>query len=791
MRLLYKDQLRKIKSNKFNFISLSLLVIIISLSFTAVKSSVKRLDENYDSYLETQQLEDFYFSMGKVDVNHLGGTATIKLCRELNLELECALALASPDNHIAINNLNVLLNERIEERPDLYESIVDSYVSEFKDEYGYVVEKKKLVNILEGEYIYKFMSLTETIDLPYLVEGELPVNDNEIAIFPEFANANNISIGDTYTIEGKDYLITGFFYSPDFILPIFSMNTISFDENIQTLILCNENTIDNLDQFAYTKYLVLGDLSLIFGEYNYSTLVNADLSLLGKSMQMIGVLMPSDINFRIISLQTEVDNANAFTDIFLTLFIVFIVILLVIFMKRYVEKNEDDIYTLHALGYTNNEITKSLLVFPLLIGLMSIIGYLLGLIASNFLFEMYSSRYLFPKADFILYTDIFLLSVVVPIVFLLIINYIFIYRSISFKKKDSPKKHLRIFRFTPLKTIITTFILFLTINIMIIFGLTGNSMFSAFIDETKEGNNYSQMVNLQYMTNDIVSDDYETYTKVRTSIIIVNDEVLDNPYNTTVYGINPDNNLKLLINNDITNNLLLNDGIIISDYLSAATDLKINDTITFLIGNEEITLEILGISNELIDNNIFMDKTLLNSMYDLDNTYYKGLYITDDLYENDYVTSRIDYQNSLDEFSSLLNTSSIIMSYLVFLSSVLSLFIFGLVLISYFNDNKINIAILKSIGYNNKEINLKYLLNIYIVLLITFVISIPLTKILLDILLRMLMDIIGFKLVLNIKSINIIIGFVILNTIFLLTVILSNKYYEKVSISEIMKHNIN
>ncbi len=791
MRLLYKDQLRKIKQNKFNFISLSLLVIIISLSFTAVKSSVKRLDENYDSYLEEQQLEDFYFSMGKVDINYLGGTATIKLCRELDLELECALALADPDNHIGINNLNVLLNEKIEERPDLYESLVDSYVSDFEDQFDYTVEKKGMVNILEDEYIYKFMTITSVINIPYIVEGELPINDYEIAIFPEFAEANNINIGDTYTIEEKDYLVTAFFYSPEFILPIFSMSTITFDETIQTLVLCNDFTINNLDQFVYTKYLVHGDLSLIFGEYNYSTIISADLSLLGKSMQMIGILMPSNINFRIISLQTEVDNANAFTDIFLSLFIVFIVILLVIFMKRYIEKNEDDVYTLHALGYTNNEITKSLLVFPIIISLMSIVGYLLGLIASNYLFELYSSRYLYPKADFILYTDVFIYSVIVPIVFLIIINYIFIYRSISYNKKEKLKKHFKVFRFTPVKTILTTFILFMTINIMIVFGLTGNSMFSAFLDETKEGNNYHQMINLQYMTNDPLSDDYETFTKVRSSIITINDVELSTPYHTYVYGIDPTTTLKLLIDNDITNNLLLNDGIIISDYLSSATNLNINDTITFLIGNEEVTLEILGISNELIDNNIFMNKELLNSMYDLDNTYYKGIYVTDDLYESDYITTKIDYQKSLDEFSSLLNTSSIIVSYLVFLSSVLSLFIFGLILISYFNDNRINIAILKSIGFNNREINMKYLLNIYIVLIITFIISIPITKLLLDQLLLMLMDIIGFKLILDIKIINMIIAFILLNTIFFITVLLSNKYYEKISIAEVMKHDIN
>ncbi len=791
MKLLYKDQLRKIKLNLFNFISLSLLVIIISLSYTAVKSSVNRLEENYDNYLKQQHLEDFYFSMGKIDINYLGGTATVKICRELDLQLECALSLANPDDHVAMNNLNVLLNERIAEHPDVYENLVDSYVSAFEEDYNFTVEKKKIVNLTEGKYIYKFMTISSEIDIPYIVDGTLPVNDNEIAIFPEFAKANKIAIGDYYTINNQSYLVTAFFYSPEFALPIFSMNTITFDENVQTLVLCNDNTIENLNEYVYVKYLVLGDLDQIFDEFTYATMQSADLSLLGKNMQMVDIIMPADINYRVISLPMEVDNANAFTNIFLSLFIVFIVILLIVFMKRYIEKNEDDIHTLHALGYTNHEISKSLLVFPALVSSMAIIGYLLGLLASNHLFTLYSSRYYFPKADFLIYPEIFKLSVLLPIIFLIVVNYLFIYKSVAKKKKAKQRKHLHLFRFTPFKTIITTFILFMTINIMIIFGLSGNSMFSAFLDKTIIGNNYYQMINLQYMTNDPVSDDYETYTRERTTIIKVNNEELKDPYYTTVFGIDPDNHLKLLINNDIANNQLVNDGIIISEYLSKAGDLKIGDTITFLIGNEAVTLPIKGISNELIASNFFMSKELLNSLYGLDNSYYKGLYVTDDLYESSYITAKINYRDSLDQFSAMLNTSSIIINYLVVLSSILSLFIFTLVLISYFNDNRINIAILKSLGYNNKEINLKYLLNIYIILIVTFVLSIPITKYLLDMLLTMLMETVGFKLILDIKIINVITGFLILNTLFFVMIILTNKYYDKISIAEIMKKNIN
>ena len=110
MKLLYKDQIRKIKSNLFYFISLSLLVLIVSLTITTVKSSIKRLKENYDTYLTTQNVEDFYFSMGEVDVNYLSGSDTIDLCFELGIGLECGLALSDSDNPLAINNLNIIIN---------------------------------------------------------------------------------------------------------------------------------------------------------------------------------------------------------------------------------------------------------------------------------------------------------------------------------------------------------------------------------------------------------------------------------------------------------------------------------------------------------------------------------------------------------------------------------------------------------------------------------------------------------------------------------------------------------
>ena len=791
MKLLYKDQLRKIKKNLFNFISLCLLVVIITLTYTSVKSSIRRLESNYDDYLQTQQVEDFYFNMGEVDVNYISGNTVLELCNELEIYNDCLIKLSlSASNPAYLNELNFLLNEKIQENPIVYENLIAGYVDEFITRYDYKVEKGSVVNILEDPYIFKFHSVTSEINIPYMVEGRLPSEDLEISIFPEFAEINNIEIGDTLTIQEIDYDVVGFHYQPEFLFPIFSLNTISFDPEYQTLILANQNTIEDLDQFIFTKYYVKGDLEKVLGEVGYDTIQSGDLSLLGKNMQLVNIIMPADINFRIISLEKEVETATAFINIFLPLFITFVTILLVVFMRRYINKNKDDIDTLHALGYTDNEIARSILIYPFIISLTSIFGYIGGLLLSDKLFNIYSARYLYPKADFIFDLDILLYATLLPVIVITILNYIFILQSLKHKQKHLIKFKLRIFKFTTLKTILTNTLLFITISVMITFGLNGNSMFTSFIEATKLGNNYYEMVNLQYMTNTNHLDTYEEYTKVPGKIIEVNSKRLKNIKNTTIYGINPNNDLKLLINNSVEENLLLNDGIIVSDYLKTSLNLSIGDTITYEVGNLESTQTIMGFSNELIENNFFTTKELLNNNFNLDNSYYNGLYVTDDTYNDPFITSRIDYQNSLDEFKNILNISTVVLNFLILLSIMLSLFIFALILISYFIDNRFNIAILKSVGYNNLEINKKYLSILYLLLVVSYVVAIPITYILLNYMLRMLMISIGFKLILDISVLNIIIGFVTLNIIFIAIVYFTNKYYDKINISEVMKHTV-
>ncbi len=790
MKQIHKDQFRKIRANRVNFLSLSLLVVIIAMTFTAVKASVRRLDAKYDSYLESQQLEDFYFAMGNIDLNYLGGSATIELCEELDILFECYYAFSFPNDPSYMNNLNIQINQKIKEEPELYESIVDGFVEEFRDQYDYEVEKNYVVDIVEDEFTYKFVSLTERIDLPYITEGRMPETNHEIAIFPEFAAANDIRIGDTITIRDTTFDVVGFMYKPEYLFPIFSLTSISFDPAHQTLVLATDDAIRNLGEFMFTKYLVRGDLDQILPDYGYTTIQSNDYSFLGRHMQMIYLLMPSDINFRVIALDTEITNANAFIDVFLPLFTGLIAMLLLLFVRRYIQQNKADLDTLHALGYSNAELTRSLMIYPLLVSLTSIIGYGLGLLLSNRLFDTYSARYLFPKAPFVIDADLFLYAVIIPVVTLNVLSFLFIGHALRDRKKQSQRVSLRLFKFIETKTVLSSALLFLTISIMLTFGLSGNSMFSAFVEETKTGNHYTEMINLQYMTTTDHFDTYERYTRVPGKIKEVNSREVKTEQSTTIYGISPQSELKRLIDDDIANNLLLEDGIIVSDFLHTSLGLDVGDEITFDVGGTTVTEVVVGVSNELIENNFYIARDRLNNLFQLDESYYNGLFATDYEYTSPYITSRIDYNTSLEEMAAILNISSLILNYLVVLSVVLSLYIFALILINYFRDHQVEIAVLRSLGYTSFEIHQKYLLVPFILIVTLYLASIPITYWILQYMLSIIMETIGFKLIISISTINMILGFVILLAVFMLIVQQATKFYERLPVASILKHNI-
>ena len=786
MKWIIKDQLRKINKNLFHFISLSLLIFIISFTFTAIKSSIDRLEVNYDVALENQNVEDFYFTMGSIDMSYLGGTAQVELCQSLNILEECAIAFAQPNNPEAQNNLNFIVNQRIKEQPEVYEALVDSVVEQFATQKDFIVEKTMVANVTDEEFVYKFLSIKEVINLPYIHEGRMPENLYEIAIYQDFALRNDLTIGDTYSINDIDYTITGFVYQIDFTFPLFSFSTIQFNPDVQTIVVTTKETMNQLPDNILYRYHVQGDITELIGEIGYSSIASTDFSTFSRSMQMMEVLFPKELNFRIAALHQEIDIASTFINAFLPVFMALTLLTILLFLNRYIDQNKKDIKTLRQLGYNDTEISLGMMTLPLIISSFSIIGYLVAYVFSDSIFELYASRYYLDTSIKEFSFEILLYASIIPFIVLNILTYLKIKNLMQFKNKGS---HIKLFKYTPLKTLFTSGILFLFVGLFIQTGLNGGDMFSEFVEHTKEGNHFEEMVNLENYTNETYSNGYEPYIRENVTFTEINGVPVEESFRTAAYAIDTGTTLKRLINDDASSNLLLNDGIIISEFLQDLKDLEIGDSITFKLGESTFTKEIVGISNELIESNFFMLKTELLESYNLDNTYYNGLYATDNFYPNENVVTRINYDSSIEEFTEVLTISTMILNVLLILGSFIAVYLLFLILLDFNHNYKKDIAILLGLGFNKLEIHKKYTKNLYITLLIMAALSIPLTLYLLRILLNLLIDTIGFKLILSISLINVIIGIILIHLVFFLYILWQNKFLDRINISEHLKNN--
>lgn len=124
--------------------------------------------------------------------------------------------------------------------------------NELKDTFESKMEMKLYSNIYFDEdtsetgatiRVYK---QSDEINKPCLLSGELPSKDNEIAIDRVFAKNNDINIGDTVTLNGKAFEISGFIALPNYST-LFENNTDSMFDSINfSIAVMTDNGFDSV-----------------------------------------------------------------------------------------------------------------------------------------------------------------------------------------------------------------------------------------------------------------------------------------------------------------------------------------------------------------------------------------------------------------------------------------------------------------------------------------------------------------------------------------------------------------
>ena len=608
----------------------------------------------------------------------------------------------------------------IEEKED-----IKIYNLFYKDETSSLKHTIRLFDINDRENINKYC----------IHKGNIPQNKNEIALDRLYLENNKLTIGDNYKINDVDYEITAAISLFDYSTLFKNNNDSMFDANSFSIALITSDSFNEIsDSNLYYNYSYLNPKRLSKKEaYNKNSELRVELykELLLGGNKLNDFLAKEDnqaINFAI----DDIEGDLTMMLIFGMIIIFGLAFVFALSSKSQIESEAKSIGTLKAMGYSKPKILFGYLILPTIITLLA--GIFGNILAYTFLKEylvgLYYHSYSLPVYTTFYNPKALLFTTILPIILVLVINVIVIFKTISLptlnllRNQIIIKKNKRVMKLNnkinfisrfQIRTILqnkgTYIALFFgtfLATVILLFGLMMNPL----LDHYKKDVIKSNIAPYQtILKTDIDGLDGEKL--YATTLNYKNDEIM--VFGLEKYGseskylkdLNIEEN-KVVVSSGIKNKYNLKKGSKITleeSYLDNKYEFVISDS--------------YNTTGSLI---VFMDKELFMNTFESN---YLASYFSDEKLDisDEYVYKTI----TIDDLIVISNQLSDSMGKVFFLFTVISvtlfvLFIFLLAKI-VIEKNQSQISMLKIIGYDTNNINKIYNLSTGIMTFISVVIS--------------------------------------------------------------------
>ena len=310
-----------------------------------------------------------------------------------------------------------------------------SYLEEGHDITVYPLFRKNKENA-DGHTI-RFYSPRSDIDRIDIMDGDMIENSGDIVLDRLYAENNGISIGDSFSAGGMDFNVTG--------VAAFSDYSALFKNNTDMMFDANKFTVAVVSEEDFTA---LGESGL---EYEYAWL-NNDSSLdddqqkdmADDMMKDLAVAAPEYGNTLTDFVSRQDNQAIQFTgndmggDAVMMHTLLYIVMVVLAFafavtIKSTIEQEATVIGTLRASGYTKGELIGHYLALPALITAAgAVVGNIIGYTGMKFFVaDMYYHSYSLPTYKTLWNAKAFVSTTVIPIIIILVIDFLIIARSLS------------------------------------------------------------------------------------------------------------------------------------------------------------------------------------------------------------------------------------------------------------------------------------------------------------------------------------------------------------------------
>ncbi len=591
--------------------------------------------------------------------------------------------------------------------------------------------------------------LRETVNLPSVNEGRLPATAEEIAIDRMYACNNSIGIGDTLSVGGIELTVTGLIALPDYSTLYRSPSDMMFDAIKFGVALVTEEGFGSFDEsglhYSYS--------------WQYSTAPENDPQAKEMSEQLLAVIaanapvtefIPAFSNQAIQFVGEDTGKDRMMFIVFLYVVMAIIAFVMAITTANTITKEASVIGTLRASGYTRGEVTRHYLAMPVLVTLVAaVVGNILGYtLFMDIAMDIYYMNYCLPIVEIQWSMYAFVQTTVVPVALMFFINLFIIAGRMKLSplklirrdlKKNGRKKAVKLntkigimhrFRIRillqNLPNYITIIIGIFLANLIMLLGVG----FSALLETNQRLVSESLICEYQYILKAPAETECSSAERYCAGSLATIEGRLASE-SVSVYGVEENSRY-----------IAIGEGVYISEAFSQKHRAAIGDTITLKeeFGSKQYSFEVAGIYDSPTALALYMERSRFNEVFGYDEDYFNGWLSNEKLTDiDDMLVAAVITEDDMNKMSRQLSHS---------LGTVIDMFFwFGIVmfmLIVYLlsriiiEKNAQSISMTKILGYTSSEISGLYVISTGIVVVASFVLTMPLV----DFLMRYICEIV-------------------------------------------------
>lgn len=680
-----------------------------------------------------------------------------------------------------------------------YIPIEDEDIKKLESDYETVIEKVKYINYEYDDKLVRVFSKPNKINKYQVVKGKDIYNEDEILLSKTFAENNNIKIDDKYKINGNEYTVVGFCEKSDYLYMLKELTDSYKNDETFGIAIVSEEAIEKLQEVSeYFSVRYLNDDNY----EKFRKKINEDYTTL--------IYTSAANNQRISYPKNSPKSYITMACAIFPIMLAFIIGMIAIVLSRKIKQEEKIIGTIYALGYRKKEIRK---YYGLFAAIPGVLGSVLGILASIILvnpiaghlgkgIENIFGKFKLPVLETII-------CLIIPVSLYIITTYFTVNKLLKIKpayllsnndekgkvknkifshnKKISFKRkfRLRVLLGNKKRTLIALCSIILSGFIMEI-GFICNNSVASFIDKS---------------IDKMGTFKYEYYLNT-----LYEESKVDNKGETLVYGnFQPKDNESqfLLIGTENSNPYIklknlegevvnLDKGYYMTKNASKLYGIEKGDKFTFynLASMEEYTVTISDIIDDDSQKILYTSKENAKDILNIDEKHCNLIMSSDDMKLDDSIVAMTNSKESLEkQLNTVLDSTKMMIAMVIIVGIIICVFTIYLVVNMIVEENRVNISMLKVLGYKTKEIN-NLVLNVNNILLpIGFIISIPLSVQICEAYFKMMIDNFACYIKAEINLLSIFICLVIITiSYFISLAILKRKVY-KVDMVESLKDN--